>query len=33
MQIQLSPKSIGSHAFRIQVPGAAPIDAKIFITP
>jgi hypothetical protein len=33
MQIQLSPKSVGTHAFRIQVAGAAPIDANTFIVP
>ena len=33
MQIQLSPKSPGTHAFRIQIVGADPIDAKAFIFP
>lgn len=33
VQIQLAPKSAGSHSFRIQVFGAEPIDAKVFVFP
>lgn len=33
VQIQLQPVRPGSHGFRVQTPGAPPIDARILVLP